>query len=215
MAKATDTLDTAQRMAERIESVGIKGLTPEETHYHAIRVLEEETSNGSFHQFFWNHGDLALPALQGLRAVGATKMADALAAAIALFPNATIPPTADERKKLLDQFSPAQTKELDTLSDRFSDYPDPLCRLLNAYVKKNAAAFLGPKTQMDLWESRRDRGADTQPRRLNKHDLDKEAAHDAKLSSRTCPQCSQPCPSYRMTCKRCGYPLGRQPPASP
>ena len=35
------------------------------------------------------------------------------------------------------------------------------------------------------------------------------AAADAALTDRRCPECGAPCPSYRKTCKACGYAVGR------
>lgn len=36
------------------------------------------------------------------------------------------------------------------------------------------------------------------------------AMKDATLTSRRCPQCDCPCPSYRRTCKVCGHAIGRE-----
>jgi hypothetical protein len=35
------------------------------------------------------------------------------------------------------------------------------------------------------------------------------AEKDAELTDRRCPQCGAPCPSYRKTCKACGFAVGR------
>jgi hypothetical protein len=35
------------------------------------------------------------------------------------------------------------------------------------------------------------------------------AEEDASLTDRRCPECEVPCPSYRKTCKVCGYAIGR------
>ena len=36
-----------------------------------------------------------------------------------------------------------------------------------------------------------------------------QAAKDADLTDRRCPQCGNPCPAYRKTCKVCGFQIGR------
>jgi hypothetical protein len=36
-----------------------------------------------------------------------------------------------------------------------------------------------------------------------------EAEKDATLTDRRCPSCGSPCPSYRKTCKVCGYAIGK------
>lgn len=38
-------------------------------------------------------------------------------------------------------------------------------------------------------------------------ELAREAAADALITSRRCPHCGQPCPSYRKTCKHCRQPI--------
>jgi len=35
------------------------------------------------------------------------------------------------------------------------------------------------------------------------------AAMDAGITDRRCPQCGAPCPTYRKTCKACGFDIGR------
>lgn len=37
----------------------------------------------------------------------------------------------------------------------------------------------------------------------------KLAAQDAAFTDRRCPECGAPCPSYRKTCKACGFAIGR------
>lgn len=204
-------VEIIESIQDRIEAVGFEALTPEERYYFAIWWLESEANNGAFHQFFSNPArELSHDAATGLRAVGASRMAELLESAITLFPDATVPRKREERKRILEGFSDAQSAELDRLSNAFTDYPDHLRTLLEQYVRRNDEQFRGPHSVRELWEARRARGAQTQPRRVNPIDLEKTAAEDAKMeSSRPCPQCGQPTPGYRKTCKRCGFPIGR------
>ncbi len=39
---------------------------------------------------------------------------------------------------------------------------------------------------------------------------DEMAAKDANLTSRRCPRCRRPCPTYRRTCRYCGLLVGRE-----
>ncbi len=203
-------IDIIDGVVERIESKGFDALTDAEQYYFAIWWLEGETNNGAFDQYFYNSsGELAHEALQGLKQVGAYRMADIFQAAISLFPNAHVPKEREQRNKILETFSTQQEESLNRLSSEFTDYPDDLESLLNAYVEKNEQYFLGPKTLLEMWHARRARGADTQPKGISEWDLEKEAAWDALYTDRTCPVCGQPAPNYRKTCKRCDYPHGR------
>lgn len=205
-----DKIEILDGIEERIEADGFESLTAPELHYFAVWWLEAETSNGAFHQYFSNSsGELAHEALEGLKAVGAAQMAAYFQQAINLFPNGQVPKDREERSRLLDDFSPASEEKLHQYSNAFSDYPDDLRTLLQAYVTAHERQFLGPKTPLALWHARHTRGAETRPRSISNWDLDKEAAADALATDRKCPMCGQPAPTYRKTCKRCGYPYGR------
>jgi hypothetical protein len=198
-------LDIFLSIGERAETVGYDGLTEAEQNLYAISWLEGEAANGSLHQFFWNvPPDAAYHALRGLEAVGATQMAAAVRSAISLFPNGRIPDDPDERVVVMDSFE----RELDRFSDAFLEYPDPLAALIEKYYLDNEHAFLGPKTLLERWHLRRERGEDTTPvYRSRKIDWEKEAESDRVNSSQPCPICAYPTPDYRPTCKRCDYPL--------
>jgi hypothetical protein len=197
-------------IGERIEEVGFDALTDHERYYWAIWWLESEANNGSFDQYFRNDsGELAHLALQGLSAVGARHMAALFQAAIDLFPNSEVPTKRERRNRILDDFTRLQEQRLDQLADEFVQDPDDTAELLESFVENNAEQFRGPKTEMERWNARRARGADTRPHGVFEWDLDEEAAKDIKTTDRKCPVCAQPAPDYRKTCKRCGYPYGR------
>ncbi len=197
-------------VGERIEAKEFDALTDSERFYWAIWWLESEANNGTFDQYFHNSsGEWAHEALQGLKAVGALQMAAIFHKAIDLFPNSQVPKDSEKRNQILNSFTLSQEEELEKLSHSFTDYPDDLHTLLDTYVKNHEKYFLGPKTLLEEWNARRARGVDTRPQGVSKWNLDKEAATDAQFTNRKCPICVQPAPSYRKTCKRCGYPYGR------
>ena len=110
----------------------------------------------------------------------------------------------------MDGFSEATIATMDRLSDSFTDYPDDLGRLVDTYVGTHDEDFRGPRTLLDMWQSKRNRGVDTTPRVVTrKIDFAIEAERDRPHSSRPCPVCDYPSPDYRKTCKRCGFPHGR------
>jgi hypothetical protein len=205
-------VEVIEAIDERILSVGEAALTEPERYYRAIYILEGETSNGSFHQYLWNSPpEWPREALAALRAVGADQMASFLDAALDLLPNRTLPEDREERGKALDALGEAKLAELDKLSDRFSDYPEDLHGLVDAYVKAHDAQFLGPRTLLEMWRSKLARGEDTAPKFKTRGEIDfvKEAEEDRPYSSRPCPACDYPSPDYRISCKKCGYPHGR------
>lgn len=195
---------------ERIDADGFDALTEAELYYFAIWWLESEVSNGTLHQFFSNSsGEFAHEALRGLRAVGASHMAQILERAISLFPGAIVPKDQAERTAVVGRFTPEQLEQLDVLSGQFIEYSDDLATLIDAYVQAHDSEFRGPRTLMERWQARRARGADTRPYTLHPEMLEKRLEEDARLSTRSCPVCGQPCPNWRVECRRCGYPLGR------
>lgn len=206
-----ESLEPIEGIFERVELVGYSGLTEAEQNWHAVWRLEAEANNGSFEQFFRNvPGTWAFHALRGLEAVGARRMKAVLDSAIDLFPDREIPEDHTTRNAILDSFSEDRMAEMDRLASEFTDYPDPLAELLARYFAENAPGFPGPRTHLELWLSRRARGADTAPQFITRTiDIDKEAAIDRNYSSRPCPECGYPSPDYRPSCKRCGYPHGR------
>lgn len=204
MQREVNVFDAIQ---ERIERDGFDALTDAERYYHAIWWLEGQTSNGSFHQFFANApGSWAFDAVAGLSAIGATKMAALVDVAINLFPARTIPDDDEERHRILDAMTEAQEESMDRLSGQFTDYPEDLEKLLEKFVLACDADFRGPRTLLDLWKSKHQRGADTVPSTVRKIDFAIEAERDRPYSSRPCPVCDYPSPNYRNSCKRCGFP---------
>ena len=190
------TVGIEDRVFHRIDSVGYDNLTEAEKCYWLIWIVEAEANNGGLEQFFDNSsGSLAEETVIALDKIGAHNMASLLKKAAVSANNFG---TSDDNS------------EIRSISNEFTDYPDDLGTLLDKYVENNASSFLGPKTEAELWEQKKALGKSTAPQVVTRDiDFYKEAEIDAKYSSRKCPECLQPVPDYRKTCKKCGYPIGR------
>jgi hypothetical protein len=179
---------------ERVATVGVENLTEVEKYYWLLWLVEAEATNGGLEAFLENSFEYARETIKALKAVKAQKMADILGKAVDLYESST---------KNLD------SNEMRDFSNAFTDYPDNFRKLVENYINENRDRLLGPKNELELWESRKARNANT-PRFVTKDiDYEKEALDDAQYSSRKCPECNQPVPDYRKTCKKCGYPLGK------
>jgi hypothetical protein len=199
-------VSTIDALRERIERDGSASLTEPERFYYSLWVLEAAANNGGLESYFSSVSiEDAKTAAAGLEAVGAAKMSAILRAAIAMLNG----PTKISAQVSLSEQSAPEQKWLDSLSRQFTDYPDNLRQLIATYVDTHEAAFKGPRSTLELWQWRRARGANTEPKRvtvrLPKSD---EAKRDAQFSTRVCPQCGYPSPDYRRTCKQCGFPHG-------
>ena len=204
-------IDIIDSIYERIEIVGYENITREERHFFDIWWLEAEVNNGSFDQYFNNSSGLnAKNALEALTVIGAKKMSLILKKAIDLFPDNYFVPHVYDNTITDDCLSAKDMEFLDQLSDEFIEYPEDLSDLVESYYKKNVKNFLGPKNLVELWHSKKNRGANTKPKYITKNlNLEKEIISDRKISSRSCPECDYPSPDYKLICKKCGFPHGR------
>ncbi len=92
------------RLYEKIETGGLQSLTESERWMFALTWLCIETNGGGLHQFFFNDaGKFAADALLGLDTIGASKSADVLRRAIALFPRGYVPTDQTERRRVLNR----------------------------------------------------------------------------------------------------------------
>lgn len=82
---------------------------------------------------------------------------------------------------------------------RVCDAPDHRRRPLNAALRLSNEL---PTSVVP--ESREERSLREAAQRDREQELAAVAERDARLTERRCPFCSQPCPSYRVTCKHCG-----------
>jgi len=179
----------------RFDEVGFDNLTEVEKCYWLIWQLEAEANNGGLEAFLENSIKYSKETINALEKVKAHKMAFLLSSAVELYTEAP--------EKL-------ESNEMRSLSNSFTDYPDELGVLVENYVNHNKSQLLAPKSDIELWEAKKKLGQNI-PRFVTKEiDYKAEAKEDAKYSSRSCPECSQPVPDYRKTCKKCVYPIGRK-----
>lgn len=188
-------MNIEEMVFERFEEVGFDDLTVAEKCYWLIWQLEAEANNGGLEKFLENSIQYSEETIEALNKVKAHEMASLLNEAVKLY-------KTDSEK--------IESDEMRSISNRFTDYPDVLGALLDDFISLNMSQLLGPKNDLELWESKKQRSQNV-PRFVTKEiDYEKEAKEDAKYSSRSCPECSQPVPDYRKTCKKCGYPVGRK-----
>lgn len=204
-------LSIIDRIAERLDAVGYGALTQSEKDYWSVWFLIGECENGGLEQFFSNStGELTSDAVHGLRAFGAEQTLALLEAAIQLFPDGQVPTDTQLRRAVMQNFDADCLAKLEELTNHLDDASESPTELMDQYYESHQDDFLGPRTLMERWIQRRTRGSSATQQRVNPVNLRKAAKQDRKLqSSRPCPQCGQPTPGYRMTCKKCGYPLGR------
>lgn len=89
---------------EKIEAGGLESLTQSERWMFALTWLCIETNGGGLHQFFFNDaGKFAADAVLGLDTIGASKSADVLRRAIALFPRGHVPTDQTKRRRVLNR----------------------------------------------------------------------------------------------------------------
>jgi hypothetical protein len=202
------TLDPFERIQEREATVGWGGLTEAEQNYYAIWVFEAELNNGGLQQFFDSAPlEWVQATTRGLYAVGAARMGALLAAAVSLLGGIRDDEGSARSARLT--VSPETEPQIDLISSELSDYPDDLRALVARYVADQSTSFLGPRTPLELWESRRARGASTKPRFITESMRHSTRETDRAMSTRSCPNCGYPSPDFRESCRDCGYPHGR------
>lgn len=200
MQAGDEPIELRESVQERVDLLGLDHVTEAERAYHLIDDFIADYMNGGVLQYLHNQGKLAPKLVTALAVIGATDASNAVQTCVTLHA---------QRKGTLDDVSDDRILSAAKASG-LNDIVDALAEQLDKYAADHDAHFLGPRTKLDLWRSRHERGADTAPLRVNPIDLDVEAVRDVATTSRPCPVCSQPCPAYRKSCKRCGYPLGRK-----
>jgi hypothetical protein len=199
MQSGDKPVELRESVEERVESIGLDRVTEAERAYYLIDNFVADYQNGGILQYLHNQDNLAPKLVTSLAVIGASDASNAVEQCI----------TLDAQGKGASDDVGADRVLRAAKASGLNDLVDALAEQLEIYAANHDAQFVGPRTKLDLWKSRRARGADTAPRRVNPIDLDAEAVRDATTTSRPCPVCGQPCPTYRKSCKRCGYPLGR------
>ena len=102
-----------------------------------VTYLEDEVSNGGFHQFFHNSsGNHTAEMICALETIEAFAMAEIVRRAAGKFPGGTPPKERPERQEALWKNFPA-THEFDELNEEFFAYPDNLSKLLESYTSNS------------------------------------------------------------------------------
>lgn len=209
MAAADEPVELGQSIDERIQLVGLAGLTPPERCYHLLDNFIADFQNGGLWQYLQNQGEHATSLADACRVLGADELADSLTKIITII--GPLPTEVEPRSEYLDALDEGTTAAVVSImtDSKLDERVDGLWAPLQQFAQRHQAEFLGPKTTLELWRSKHARGESAQPSRAKPIDLDAEAKRDASSTSRPCPACGQPCPAYRKSCKRCGFPLGR------
>ena len=131
------------RLYEKIEAGGLAALTPSERWMFALTWLCIETNGGGLHQFFFNDpGKFAADAVVGLDTIGASRSADVLRRAVALFPREHVPADQTERRRVLNGLpEDVQWERLGELTQEFWDAGEELARRVEDYVASHRELF--------------------------------------------------------------------------
>ena len=120
-----------------ILDAGLALATPRQRHFHAFWWTQSEIRNGGFHQYFSNTTGIVAPiALDGLRALGATAAADAVAAACAPFAQQL--QDREHRRAILAELEITVFREYDAAF--YAAYPQAF-ELAAAYVREHPLEF--------------------------------------------------------------------------
>ncbi len=203
-------IEIQESIQERLERDGYALLTEPERLYHGVWWLFFVAYGPGFLQYFRNiEVPHIIAARKMLEVIGKEDMLMELNAAIKLLPDSLFAMSASDRSIYFDTLDKATENRLIKICDRFTDRPYP-ANELESFVAANNSSFLGPRTKIELWKSKYDRGINTAPKfTVKKFDAETEAAKDRNYSTRSCPICDYPSPDYRPSCKRCGFPHGR------
>ena len=107
-----------------------------------VENLEREVNNGGFNQFYWNSsGDFAHETLDGLKTIGATKMASILTKANPVWPDLAVPKDRTERQAEQEKIEEQANPTWEQCDTEFYEYPDDILTLLLGYVKQHKADF--------------------------------------------------------------------------
>ncbi len=126
-----------------IKKKGLSGLTEAERRIFALTWFCLETKRGGFHQFFLNDaGKFAADALFGLETVGATRTAEILRRAMALFPEGNVPADQSRRRAaLLHLPATVQWEQMDALTTEFRNSKEEVAQLVETYIAAHGELF--------------------------------------------------------------------------
>ena len=128
--------EACNRAVCRYRNHGFDALTPDEQLLIVIWGLEADVNNGGFHQYYFNsYGDFARHAARMLREIGASRMAEIVDEANAVFGPGGPPEDRDERQEALEAIDEDSWEHLDS---RFWAYPDDVRELLGKHLRANS-----------------------------------------------------------------------------
>lgn len=129
----------------REAAVGYEQLSEAERVIFCIDGLEREVNNGGFLQFFENSaGDHAMDTIEGLRTLGAPRIAALVAEAVSVFPGGRPATDRERRQGQVEQLGDAAKAKLDQLDGAFFEYPENLAALERQYVRAHEDQFRTP-----------------------------------------------------------------------
>lgn len=118
---------------------GANALRFEEIVGVGVWLLEAEVNNGGFDQYYFNSaGDLAVPTVDALRIIGASRTASLLAAANSEFPNLVPPANRDARQRALDEIR--DSARFGALATEFYQGLEDLTALLALHFRNTPSA---------------------------------------------------------------------------
>jgi hypothetical protein len=137
-------IDLSQHPASRFWKVDFGELTEPERVFRCIWELEADVNNGGFRQYYENSsGDTAYAVESALITIRANQMAAIVREANSLFEDGVPPTVRGERQDVVDSWSGREIEALETLDDRFYQYPDNLTELLYEYVSAHKSDVSG------------------------------------------------------------------------
>jgi len=127
----------------RYTKLGFENLSPHEKVFQCVWGFEAEVNNGGFNQYYFNSaGDHAAETVKSLEVIGANQTANLVRRANMLFGEAGPSPDRFKRQKELFALEDAgKNKDMESITKEFLKYNDPVGKLLEVYVSKNAEAF--------------------------------------------------------------------------
>jgi hypothetical protein len=127
----------------RYTKLGFEKLSPHEKVFQCVWGLGAEVNNGGFNQYYFNSaGDHAAETVKSLEVIGANQTANLVRRANMLFGEAGPSPDRFKRQKELFALEDAgKSKDMESFTKEFLKYNDPVGKLLETYVSKNAEAF--------------------------------------------------------------------------
>jgi len=131
------------QLMERLQSSGYQSFTTGERMFFSLWWFQAETNNGGLHQFLFNDsGAYAAEALHTLELIGASKTADILRRAMAVFPESLVPADILKRRKILCNLpDELQWDRLGKLTTELFQSHEPVAEHFEIYTQQHPGEF--------------------------------------------------------------------------